>query len=73
MFHLRQRTTPSAAGVQDAAGAWQFMAMRLPDLVDDGRRVRYIGREEAASPATGSYKEHAREQAGVLDLALKPS
>jgi 2-oxoglutarate dehydrogenase E1 component len=54
-------------------GAWHFLAMRLPDVLTDGRVVRYVGRDEAASPATGSYKEHAREQAEIMDQALKPA
>jgi 2-oxoglutarate dehydrogenase E1 component len=54
-------------------GAWHFLSMRLPSVLGDGRRVRYVGRDEAASPATGSYKEHAREQAEIMDQALKPA
>jgi 2-oxoglutarate dehydrogenase complex dehydrogenase (E1) component-like enzyme len=35
------------------------------------RAARYVGRDEAASPATGSYKLHEREQAAVIDRALR--
>jgi 2-oxoglutarate dehydrogenase complex dehydrogenase (E1) component-like enzyme len=29
--------------------------------------LRYIGREESASPATGSHKQHDKEQKAILD------
>jgi len=32
--------------------------------------VTFAGRHEAASPATGSHKRHAREQAQVISDAL---
>jgi 2-oxoglutarate dehydrogenase complex dehydrogenase (E1) component-like enzyme len=31
---------------------------------------RYIGRKPAASAATGGYKNHAKEQKEIIDLAL---
>ena len=37
----------------------------------DGRRLRYIGRAEAASPATGSYKIHESEEQALVERALK--
>jgi len=37
----------------------------------DGRRLRYIGRAEAASPATGSYKIHEAEEQALVEQALK--
>ena len=36
-----------------------------------GRRLRYIGRPEAASPATGSYKIHESEEQALVERALK--
>ncbi len=52
-------------------GAWQFVSMRLPCFLGESRPIRYAGRDEAASPATGSYKQHAHEQTEVLDRAFK--
>jgi 2-oxoglutarate dehydrogenase E1 component len=52
-------------------GAWPFISMRQLQIVGDGRTLRYVGRDEAASPAVGSYKVHQREQAELLDRALK--
>ena len=50
-------------------GAWEFVAPRLRAL--DSRDIGYVGREEAASPATGSYKIHQAEEAAILDEALR--
>ena len=46
-------------------GAWWYISQRLPALLE-GRSLRYAGRDEAASPATGSYRRHGREQAALL-------
>jgi len=53
-------------------GAWQYMSLRQPRILDD-RQLRYVGRDEAASPAVGSYKVHQREQADVVTRALQKS
>jgi 2-oxoglutarate dehydrogenase E1 component len=50
-------------------GAWQFIAPLLQGI--DSREIGYVGREEAASPATGSYKIHQAEEAAILDEALR--
>ncbi|MGH7386532.1 MAG: thiamine pyrophosphate-dependent enzyme, partial [Candidatus Rokuibacteriota bacterium] len=51
-------------------GAWTFVRMLLEEL-PGGRRLRYIGRAEAASPATGSYKIHQSEENDIVERALK--
>jgi 2-oxoglutarate dehydrogenase E1 component len=51
-------------------GAWTFMESRLRPLLA-GRELAYVGRDEAASPATGSYKLHQTEQAEIVDRALR--
>ncbi len=53
-------------------GGWPYISMRLDEILEAPRRVRYCGRDEAASPATGSYAEHQREQSQLIDQALKP-
>ena len=50
-------------------GAWSFVSGRLPALLD-GARLDYAGRDESASPATGSYVIHNREQAELVDAAI---
>jgi 2-oxoglutarate dehydrogenase E1 component len=55
-------------------GAWTFMAPRLEAVLDGigakHRRPRYVGRPEAASPATGLLRRHNEEQARLVDEAL---
>ncbi len=51
-------------------GAWQFMRPRLSALLRPDVRFCYIGREEAASPATGSYHVHQAEEKAILEQAL---
>ena len=60
-------------------GSWTFVQPRLDYILgtidDKGRRPYYVGREAAASPATGQAKKHQREQEdlvnGALSVALK--
>jgi 2-oxoglutarate dehydrogenase E1 component len=51
-------------------GAWSFVRGRI-EAVLGGRRLRYVGRDEAASPATGSYKIHESEEQALVERALK--
>ncbi len=55
-------------------GAWTFVAPRIEALLAglDGaaKRPRYVGRPEAASPASGVLKAHVAEQAAVVGEAL---
>ena len=52
-------------------GAWTFVRPRLADLLGPERQVQYVGREEAASPATGNYKIHQAEETAILAQALE--
>lgn len=47
--------------------AWSFVLQRALDL---GRTPRFVGRSEAASPATGSYHRHKAEQDWLIGQAL---
>ncbi len=53
-------------------GAGNFIRPRLLELLE-GKRVRYhfIGRDESASPATGSHKAHVLEQQQILRKAFE--
>jgi len=51
-------------------GAWSFVSPRIEQLLGD-RALRYVGRLEAASPATGSHKGHQDEEQCILEHALK--
>ena len=55
-------------------GAWTFIEHRIEDALTAAKvaakRPRYVGRPEAASPATGLYKRHNLEQMKLVDDAL---
>jgi len=55
-------------------GAWFYVGERIEDTLADIKhktaRPQYIGRPEAASPATGLLKRHQQEQAKLVDKAL---
>jgi 2-oxoglutarate dehydrogenase E1 component len=52
-------------------GAWRFVREYMaPLLKPSGRELRYAGRAESASTATGSAKRHQLEQAEVVKAAL---
>ena len=50
-------------------GAWMFIKDRFQRSFP-GLSMRYIGREESASPATGSHARHEREQVEIVNAAL---
>jgi 2-oxoglutarate dehydrogenase E1 component len=52
-------------------GAWDFVEWRLGRLLGPDRRPRYIGRPEAASPATGSHRKHQSEEDAIVEAALR--
>jgi 2-oxoglutarate dehydrogenase E1 component len=55
-------------------GAWNFVDRRLEQLLSGidvaAKRPRFVGRAEAASPATGLFKRHVEEQARLAADAL---
>lgn len=55
-------------------GAWQFLDRRiekvLKNLCHKNNRPFYVGRPEAASPATGIAGRHDKEQAAIIQAAL---
>jgi 2-oxoglutarate dehydrogenase E1 component len=56
------------------AGAWLFLDRRLEKVLigigGKAQRPRYVGRDASASPATGSARVHAAEQAALVAAAL---
>ena len=50
-------------------GGWTFMREHLPEATS--LPVRYVGRPPSASPATGSYIHHVREQQAIIEAALR--
>jgi 2-oxoglutarate dehydrogenase E1 component len=55
-------------------GAWHFVDRRIERALSGveakSKRPVYVGRAEAASPATGSLRTHLKEQADLVDRAL---
>ncbi len=51
-------------------GGWTFVQDRLENLLPSGKRPQYVGRSSSASPATGSYHIHQKEQAELISQAL---
>ena len=55
-------------------GAWSFVDRRLEAVLAEvggaAKRPIYVGREDAASPATGSAKVHAQQQQALVRQAL---
>lgn len=51
-------------------GAWHFMDYKLRDILPATVRLKYVGRDEAASPATGLHTMHDIEEEELLAHAL---
>ena len=55
-------------------GAWNFVDRRIERVLSGldivAKRPRFVGRAEAASPATGLFKRHIEEQAQLVADAL---
>jgi multifunctional 2-oxoglutarate metabolism enzyme len=72
---MRYPLTAEAVWAQEEPrnmGAWRFFDERFRVLLNpSGRELRYIGRPESASPATGSGKRHQEEQAAIMSEAME--
>jgi multifunctional 2-oxoglutarate metabolism enzyme len=53
-------------------GAWKVMSRRMPDVLPEGVKLTYIGRQGRASPGEGYSGAHAREQERIVLTALTP-
>jgi 2-oxoglutarate dehydrogenase E1 component len=51
-------------------GAWLFVLPLISPLLRADTRFAYVGRAEAASPATGNHDIHQAEEAAILEQAL---
>ncbi|MGE5567649.1 MAG: multifunctional oxoglutarate decarboxylase/oxoglutarate dehydrogenase thiamine pyrophosphate-binding subunit/dihydrolipoyllysine-residue succinyltransferase subunit [Rhodospirillales bacterium] len=71
---LRYPLTAEVVWVQEEPrnmGPWRFVQEQVQPLIAQSRRVlRYIGRPESASTATGSHRRHVEEQKAVVEAAL---
>ncbi|MFL5872424.1 MAG: multifunctional oxoglutarate decarboxylase/oxoglutarate dehydrogenase thiamine pyrophosphate-binding subunit/dihydrolipoyllysine-residue succinyltransferase subunit [Solirubrobacterales bacterium] len=53
-------------------GAWKVMSRRMPDVLPEGVKLTYIGRQGRASTGEGYSGAHAREQERIVLTALSP-
>ncbi len=51
-------------------GAWSYILQETADVIPQNKPLNYIGRPSSASPATGSFSLHNREQIEILENAL---
>ena len=54
-------------------GGWLFVRAFIDETLEQiglNKRVKYVGRISAASPATGFYKIHNKEQEAIVAMAL---
>jgi 2-oxoglutarate dehydrogenase E1 component len=61
----RYRNAADVCWVQEEPrnmGAWSFLEPRLRELLPPGSKLSYVGRDEAASPAVGSFRLHQVEE-----------
>ncbi|MCW2665900.1 MAG: 2-oxoglutarate dehydrogenase, subunit, partial [Frankiales bacterium] len=52
-------------------GPWSHIALSLPEFLPENLRLRRVSRRASASPAAGSSKVHAAEQAALTAAALE--
>ncbi len=57
-------------------GAWTFVIPEVETVMSGlglkQQRLRYVGRKAAASPATGLFRRHVKEQAALVNEVLSP-
>ena len=58
-------------------GAWFFVDRKIEEVLNlfqsKYTRPKYVGSEEAASPATGSFSRHNKEQEEIVRKSLEVS
>ncbi len=52
-------------------GAWNYLQQRLIPALPEAHSLRYVGRPESASPATGSLKMHREQQKALINAAFE--
>ncbi len=72
---LRYPLTAEVVWVQEEPrnmGPWRFVQEQVQPLIAQSRRVlRYVGRPESASTATGSHHRHLEEQKALVEAAFR--
>lgn len=52
-------------------GAWNYIFPFLLEIIQDVKKIIYVGRRPSASPATGSYSQHLKEQENLLQGVIE--
>ncbi len=52
-------------------GAWGYIRPLISELLPDGIKLSYVGREQSASTAVGSHATHKKELAEILEAFAK--
>jgi 2-oxoglutarate dehydrogenase E1 component len=62
------------SGRTENMGAWTYVDRRIENVLLEldgfSKRPIYVGRSEAASPATGNFNRHTVEQEKLISQAL---
>ena len=51
-------------------GAWNFIFNKLYEVLDKKYNLRFVGRPESPSPASGSSKKYLKSQKEVIEKAF---
>ncbi len=52
-------------------GSWHFLYPRLVNILGSRRKLKYVGRDESPSPASGSTRIHNKQQELLIKSAFK--
>ena len=52
-------------------GAWYFLYPRLVEILGSRKKLKYVGRDESPSPASGSTRIHNKQQELLIKTAFK--
>ena len=56
-------------------GSWEFIRTRLENVLDKigskQKKVPFVGRRSAASPATGVFERHLANQKNILRISIE--
>jgi 2-oxoglutarate dehydrogenase E1 component len=66
------RRRPSACGCRKSRGTWARTCTSPTSSARSSASSSYIGRKASATPATGSEKQHGKEQDKILSAAIGP-
>jgi 2-oxoglutarate dehydrogenase E1 component len=51
-------------------GYWNYIALEFENLMNNSKKIQYVGRPSSPATATGSAKVHLAEQASIIEIVL---